>query len=163
SSQCTGGPVWARRPAPYPDRDRPGARGPPGNRRREGGDLRRQSWPRDRRRRHSGDRSQSRARGRARRDRGRRGGGAARPPSPIVSLMRAPSAATARFRLAIVTAGLVLAIVPTSAAARGEFIGINGGAPLDQRDLQKIATTGVRTDRFLLSWGAVESTEGTLN
>jgi hypothetical protein len=77
--------------------------------------------------------------------------------------MRAQSAATARFRLAIVTAGLVLAIVPASAAARGEFIGINGGAPLDQRDLQRIADTGVRTDRFLLSWAAVQPTQGTFN
>jgi hypothetical protein len=58
--------------------------------------------------------------------------------------------------------GLLLVGSPVSSAAGGEFIGINEGAPLDQRDLQKISDTGVQSDRFLLSWGVVQPNQGTL-
>ncbi len=76
--------------------------------------------------------------------------------------MRPPLSPQAKLRLAAAT-GLLLAGIPVSAAAGGEFIGVNEGAPLDQQDLQKIADTGVRSDRFLLSWAAVEPSQGAFN
>ncbi len=60
-------------------------------------------------------------------------------------------------------ATLALSIAPASSAAADEFIGINEGTPLDQRDLGKIASTGVQTFRFLLAWGPVEPTRGSFN
>jgi hypothetical protein len=80
--------------------------------------------------------------------------------------MRTQSSATARVRLALIAAGalgLLVLTAPASAGARGEFIGVNGGAPLDQPDLQKISDTGVRTDRFVLSWASIERTKGNID
>ncbi len=57
-------------------------------------------------------------------------------------------------------AALMLLIVPASAAPAAEFIGINQGARLDHRDLQKIASTGTRTFRFMLAWPSIEPTRG---
>ncbi len=50
--------------------------------------------------------------------------------------------------------------MPLSSAAAEEFIGVNQGARLDQRDIEKIASTGVRTYRFMLSWASIEPNEG---
>jgi polysaccharide biosynthesis protein PslG len=63
-------------------------------------------------------------------------------------------------RFALVLLALLLAPPSASAAVGREFIGMNQGAALDHRDLQKIGATGVRADRFLLSWQSVQPTEG---
>lgn len=67
-------------------------------------------------------------------------------------------------RKAIAVAGavaLMLSIAPVSSAAAEEFIGVNEGHPLDQRDIQKIASTGVKTYRIMLGWASIEPTQGT--
>jgi hypothetical protein len=75
------------------------------------------------------------------------------------------SSMSVAFRLAIVLAGLAVALSAASpaAAARTEFFGIDQGAPLDGQDVQAMAATGVRTDRFLLKWGSIEPGQGSFN
>src|SRR4029079_807269 len=109
------------------------------------------------------DGPEPRARGRPRRDRGRGGGRQADPTSPIVALMPPSHSGKARLCLAAAATGLLFALAPVSPAAAGGFVGINEGSPLDQADLQKIADTGVRSDRFILSWAAVQPSEGAFN
>jgi hypothetical protein len=64
-------------------------------------------------------------------------------------------------RVAILLAGLVLSLVAsTPAAGRSEFFGVDQGARPDGRDFRKMAATGLRTERFLLTWGSVEPSQG---
>jgi polysaccharide biosynthesis protein PslG len=66
-------------------------------------------------------------------------------------------------RSAIAAAGaaaMMLALAPATSAGAEEFIGVNQGQPLDQSDIQKIASTGVRTYRFMLGWASIEPTKG---
>jgi len=64
-------------------------------------------------------------------------------------------------RLAIVLSVLSVALFTASpaGAARSEFFGIAQGA-LGAKDAQGMADMGVRTERFLLKWRAVESNPG---
>ena len=73
--------------------------------------------------------------------------------------MQPPRSGKVKLCLAAAATGLLFLLAPASPAAGGEFIGINVAGP-DQRDLQKIADTEVRSDRFLLSWAAVQPSKG---
>ncbi|MGH2964543.1 MAG: hypothetical protein ACRDMH_04050 [Solirubrobacterales bacterium] len=73
--------------------------------------------------------------------------------------MLPPRSGKVKLCLAAAATGLLFLLAPASPAAGGEFIGINVAGP-DQRDLQKIADTEVRSDRFLLSWAAVQPSKG---
>ena len=50
--------------------------------------------------------------------------------------------------------------MPTAEAARSEFFGIAHGPTIDDTDLQTMAATGAKTDRFVLSWRTVEQSSG---
>jgi polysaccharide biosynthesis protein PslG len=66
---------------------------------------------------------------------------------------------------AVVGIGVCLAIsVTPAAAAPRELFGITkGGQSLDQRDIRKMRSTGVRTFRFALNWFAVQPNPGAQN
>ena len=68
-------------------------------------------------------------------------------------------------RVAIVLSVLGLSLLaPSTAAATGsEFFGIAQGPTLDGQDLQGMAAAGVRTDRFVLTWGWVQPNQGSFN
>jgi Glycosyl hydrolase catalytic core len=65
--------------------------------------------------------------------------------------------------LALVTCGLALCLALASSAVADGLIGVNQGSPLDSRDLNKIAATGVKTDRFMLGWAVVQPNPGTFD
>ena len=72
--------------------------------------------------------------------------------------MRAP------VRAAIVLTGLALSLVASApAAARSEFFGVDQGARPDGWDFRRMAATGFRTERFLLTWGTVEPSQGSFD
>jgi polysaccharide biosynthesis protein PslG len=55
------------------------------------------------------------------------------------------------------------AAASTAAAAPAEFFGVVQGAALDGPDIRKMAATGVRTERFVLSWGSVQPSQGSFD
>jgi hypothetical protein len=65
-------------------------------------------------------------------------------------------------RLVLVLIGLAVSPFAASPAeaVRSEFFGISEKRQLDDQDLQKIAATGVRTDRIGFDWKLVEKTQG---
>src|ERR671931_2785508 len=67
-------------------------------------------------------------------------------------------------RAAIVLTGLALSLVASApAAARSEFFGVDQGARPDGWDFRRMAATGFRTERFLLTWGTVEPSQGSFD
>jgi Glycosyl hydrolase catalytic core len=65
--------------------------------------------------------------------------------------------------------GLILSVVrggggsnaqPAAASVHGEFFGIIQGVRLDREDFQTMEETGVRSNRFLMHWGAVQPSQG---
>jgi hypothetical protein len=65
--------------------------------------------------------------------------------------------------IALTVLALWLLAVPGVQAESSQFYGVVQGASLDNRDLQGIARTGIKTGRFLLSWKRIESHRGHLN
>jgi hypothetical protein len=61
---------------------------------------------------------------------------------------------------AVGVAALILLSAPISSATAEEFIGVNQGQPFDQRDIRKIASTGVETYRLILPWAVIEANKG---
>jgi hypothetical protein len=62
--------------------------------------------------------------------------------------------------MATLVAAVFLFAAPTAQAARSEFFGITDNPVLDEQNLQQIASSGVKTYRFPLSWDAVEPSRG---
>ena len=62
--------------------------------------------------------------------------------------------------IAMLATVVFLFAAPTAQAARSEFFGIAHGPTLDDTDLQTMAATGVKTDRFLLGWKKVQPSSG---
>jgi hypothetical protein len=77
--------------------------------------------------------------------------------------MRIPRLGVAKLHLAALASALLFSLALASPAIAGEFIGISGGPQPDETDLQKIADTGVHSDRFILSWAAVQPSQGAFN
>ena len=65
--------------------------------------------------------------------------------------------------IALAVVGLWLLAPPASAATRSEFFGIVQGPTLDDSDLQGMAASQVRTNRFVLNWGWVQPRAGSFN
>ena len=68
--------------------------------------------------------------------------------------------ARSRTRRLAAVVGLVAAALlapPAAGAARSEFYGIVQTATLDNQDIQGIRTARVRTDRFVLKWGWIQT------
>ena len=66
-------------------------------------------------------------------------------------------------RMAVVLGVLAVSLGITSAApaaVRSEFFGIVQTATLDDQDVQGMQAAKVRTNRFVLNWGAVEPAQG---
>jgi hypothetical protein len=67
--------------------------------------------------------------------------------------------------LAVVLTGLAMSLLAASPAAAEpvEFFGISQAGRLDAQDLQGMSAIKVRTERFLLRWGSIEQTQGSLD
>jgi len=66
-------------------------------------------------------------------------------------------------RIGVVLGVLAISLLATSAApaaVRSEFFGIVQTSTLDDQDIQGMQAAKVRTNRFILNWGAVEPTKG---
>jgi hypothetical protein len=68
-----------------------------------------------------------------------------------------------RRAIVISVAGVLVCLAVSAAPAAAippEFYGISQGQPLNQRDIRKMKSTGVRTLRIALNWYAVQPTRG---